>query len=253
MPPELQIFLLGSFRLLVKGALVPNAAWQKRRAKLFVQIIALKSSHEIHREELIEMLYPDADTKTANARFYRILHAARKVLEPHRSSYASSNFLVNDGEVIKLSANDDFWIDTKEFEQKAREGLKKNDRDLLESAAELYKGDLLVNEPFEEWLASKRERLGTLFHQVLRRLSEMAESRNEMEEAHDWLDKVLQFEPADEIAHRAKIRLFVAQGDTTLALRQYEKCRAELSRELAIEPDDETEQLRREILARKCR
>lgn len=83
-------------------------------------------------------------------------------------------------------------------------------------------------------------------------MAEMAESRNEREEAHDWLDKILEFEPADEIAHRAKIRLYAAQKDTTLALRQYEKCCAELSRELAVEPDDETEQLRREILDRKA-
>lgn len=251
MPPDLQIYLLGTFRLLVGGAAVSNGAWQKRKAKLLVQILALKQTHELHREELIETLFPDAERKAANARFYRILHTARKALEPQRGSYASSNFLVNDGELIRLSANDNFWIDTKEFERTAREGLKKNNREQLESAAALYKGDLLESEPFEEWISDRREKFRTLFHQVLRRMAETAEMRNDTQEAHDWLDRILQFEPADEIAHRAKIRLYAAQGDMTLALRQYEKCAAVLRRELAVEPDEETKRLRQKIIAKR--
>ena len=216
-----------------------------------MQILALKQTHDLHREELIEMLFPDTDLKTATANFYRILHTARKALEPFRNSYALSNFLVNEGDQIKLSANGNFWIDAEEFERKAREGLKKNNPDLLESAAALYKGDLLESEPFEEWISDRRERLRALFHQVLRRMAETAEMRDDAEEAHDWLDRILQFEPADEIAHRAKIRLYAAQGDTTLALRQYEKCRDALKRELLVKPDDETEQLKQKILAGK--
>ena len=55
-------------------------------------------------------------------------------------------------------------------------------------------------------------------------------------------------EPADETAHRAKIRLYAAQGDNALALRQYEKCREVLKRELAVEPDEETKRLKQKII-----
>jgi len=63
MPPDLQIYLLGSFRLLINGAAVPNAAWQKRKAKLLVQILALLPAREAHREELIEKLFPKRTKK----------------------------------------------------------------------------------------------------------------------------------------------------------------------------------------------
>lgn len=248
MPPDLQIYLLGAFRLIVKGVIVPTAAWQKRKAKTLVQLLVLQPSREANREELIEKLFPEADEKTASARFYRVLYAARRAVEPGRASYASSNFLVGDGQKIKLTAANGLWIDADEFEQRAREGLKTNDQNLLESAAGLYRGDLLADEPFEDWIRDKRERVRTLFHSVLRRLAEIAEQAGKAEEAHFWLDKILQLEKADEKAHQAKMRLFIRQGERCLALRQYEKCADALLREFEVEPDEETENLKKQIL-----
>lgn len=251
MPPDLEIYLLGSFRLSVKDSVVANAAWQKHKAKLLVQILALHPAHELHREELIEKLFPEMDEKTANARFYRVLHSARKALEPNRFSYASSDYLITDGQQIKLKAIKGLWIDAEEFEQQAREGLKLNSRHLLESASALYKGDLLSDEPFEEWIINRRERLKMTFHRVLQRLAEDAEKQADIENAHSWLDKALLIEPADETAHRAKMRLFCKQGERFRALRQYEKCVEVLSRELSVEPDEETKRLRQKILTKK--
>lgn len=247
---NLQIYLLGSFRLIVGGSVAPNAAWKKRKAKLLLQILALHPAHELHREELMEMLFPETDEKTANANLYRVLYAARRALEPNRSSYASSNYLMTEGQQIKLTA-EKLWIDAEEFEQKARAGLKVNDQLLLESAVELYKGDLLANEPFEEWAIEPREKLRTLFHRSLRNLAENSEKQENIEEAHLWLDKILLHEPVDEEAHRAKMRLYFKREESALALKQYEKCRETLLRKLGVVPDKETEMLRNQIISQK--
>lgn len=247
MSPDLQIFLLGTFRVAVNHTVVANTSWQKRKARLLVQILALQPTRELRREELIEMLFPETEAQTANARFYRILYAARRALEPHRRSYASSNFLISDDRKIKLFAPGSLWIDADEFEQKAQAGLKTNSQSLLEAAARLYAGDLLADEPFEEWITNSRERWKILFHRVLQRLAENALSRQEFENAHFWLDRVLTIEPADEKAHRAKMRLFCREGERFRALRQYEKCVEVLRRELEVEPEEKTKRLRREI------
>lgn len=251
MPPDLQIYLLGSFRLFVKGLTVSNSAWQKRKAKLLVQILALQPAHEIHREELIEMLFPEVDDKTASANFYRVLYVARCALEPDRASYSPPSFLANDGQKIKLTAPNGLWVNAEEFEQKALKGLKTNNCDLLESAAELYKGDLLADEPFEEWAINRREQLKGLFYRTLQRLADNAEEKQDFDESHFWLEKVLQIEPADETAHRAKMRLFCKQGERFHALRQYDKCYEVLKREFSLEPEEETKRLKQKILAAK--
>jgi LuxR family transcriptional regulator, maltose regulon positive regulatory protein len=247
MSPNLQVYLLGSFRLAVNGRYVPDAAWQKRKAKLLVQLLALQPTHELRREELAEILFPETDEKTANANFYRILYAARRALEPQRVSYTSSFFLVGDGTKIKLTAANGVWVDADEFEQQARAGLKTNNQILLEAAARLYTGDLLADEPFEEWVMNRRELLKMLFYNVLHLLAQNAEKRRDIEKSHFWLDKILLVEPADEKAHRAKMRLFCRQGERFRALRQYETCVEVLRRELAVEPEEETKRLRREI------
>jgi DNA-binding SARP family transcriptional activator len=251
MHTALQIYLLGSFRLIVDGVAVSNADWQKRKARLLIQILALQPSHELHREELMEMLFPDIDMKPAEANLHRVLYAARRALEPNRSSYASSKYLLVERRRIKLTAERNLWIDAEEFENYGREGLKTNDNAMLESAAEIYKGDLLAEEPFEEWAIDRRERLKTLFHRVLRQLAKNSEKQANIEEAHFWLDKILSHEPVDEAAHRAKMRLYEKQGESCLALKQYEKCREALFRNLGVAPDRETEKLRNQILSIK--
>lgn len=251
MSSELQIFMLGRFSFLVKGSAVANSRWQKRKAKLLIQILALQPTHEINREELAEILFFESDTEKANANLHRVLYVARKALEPERSSYSSSSYLLTEGQQIRLAAEKGLWIDAEEFEQKAREGLKTNSQELLEAATKLYRGDLLADEPFEEWAVNRREQLKMLFHTVLRRLAENSEKQGDIEDAHSWWDKVLLIEPADETAHRAKMRLYCKQSERFRALRQYEKCVEVLKRELSVEPDEETKQLRQKILAAK--
>jgi len=211
-----------------------------------IQILALHPLHELHREQLIEILFPEMDERPASANFYRLLYAARCALEPDRCSYASSNYLLSEGRQIKLAA-DKLWIDAEEFKEKAHKGIKTNDQKLLESAAEIYRGDLLAGEPFEELFINPREELRSLFHKVLRRLAETAEGRGNFEESHNWLDKILQHEPVDEIVHRAKMRLYEKQGERSMALKQFEKCREILRRELWVEPEEETIKLRNRL------
>lgn len=246
MKGEIKIFLLGRFSVLANNFAVRNSDWQKRSARLLVQILALNPLREIHREELMEILFPKMDEKSANANLHRILYAARRALEPNRSSYASSNFLLTEGQQIRLTA-EKLWIDAEEFKNTVRNGLKCGDQNLLESAAGIYRGDLLANEPFEDLFINQREELKGLFHLVLRRLAETAEKQSNFEESHHWLDRILQQEPADEIVHRGKMRLYEKQGERSRALKQYEKCREALKRELFVEPEKETEELRKRI------
>lgn len=247
-----KIYLLGSFRLTVNGSDLPKRSWGKRKAKLLVQVLAIHPLHEMHREELIELLFPELEIKQANENFYRILHAARKALEPERAGYSPSNFLLTEGQQIILTQRKgDLWIDAEEFARLAQKGFASGNRKLLESAVELYGGDLLADEPFEEWTHSYRENLKMLFQMVLWRLADRYLREEKPEEAHRWLDRILQIEPADECAHRAKMRLFRRQGKSALALKQYEKCRQILQREFEVEPDEETIRLRQKIFEAK--
>jgi hypothetical protein len=46
---------------MIKGAVVQNVSWEKRKARLLIQILALQPMRKLHCEELIEKLFPDVD------------------------------------------------------------------------------------------------------------------------------------------------------------------------------------------------
>ncbi len=61
-PPTLSVQLLGGFRVLVDGQPVPDAAWRQKRAAAVVKLLALEPAHRLHREQLIETLWPETRT-----------------------------------------------------------------------------------------------------------------------------------------------------------------------------------------------
>ena len=65
--------------------------------------------------------------------------------------------------------------------------------------------------------------------------------------------RLLALHQVHEGAHRVLTRLLARQGERNAALRQYQLCRAILARELGVEPEEETEQLYRELLRRRPR
>jgi hypothetical protein len=63
--------------------------------------------------------------------------------------------------------------------------------------------------------------------------------------------KLLAFDPLQEHVHRTLMRIYAAQGRHDAALAQYERCRHELSAQLGVAPQPETEELARAIRANR--
>src|SRR6185503_3090181 len=89
-PTRLEIFLLGTFRVLVDGK--EAVQWQRQKPKSLVKLLALQSNHQIHRELAMETLWPDSDSAANN--LHKAIHLARHALEPHLKSAADSHFII---------------------------------------------------------------------------------------------------------------------------------------------------------------
>src|SRR4029079_18408457 len=76
-----------------------------------------------------------------------------------------------------------------------------------------------------------------------------AEERGSLEEAINHGLKLLGLDPLQEHVYRSLMRLYAAQGRPDAALAQYERCERELSSQLGIKPEPETEALARTIRA----
>src|SRR5579872_2000086 len=76
--PHLRIFLLGGFRVTVGGVTVPDERWRLRRARSLVKLLALTPGHQMHREQMMDLLWPDREVGAAANSLHQVLHAARR-------------------------------------------------------------------------------------------------------------------------------------------------------------------------------
>jgi DNA-binding SARP family transcriptional activator/TolB-like protein len=246
-PSVLEIHLLGPFRIAVDGRGVEERHFTRRKPKLLVKLLALQPHHLLHREQAMGLLWPDAGTLVAGNNLHKAIHMARHALEPTLKSPADSHFIVTQNQQVLLRAPRTLWIDVDEFEQRAARAVKTADVGAYESALDLYTGDLLLEDLYEDWAAPRREQLRALRLDLLAGLAQIHESRGSYQQGIGRLKELLECDPTVEEIHRRLMRLYALTGSRHQALRQYRQCAETVRRELGMEPDGATEELYRRI------
>src|ERR1041384_3015598 len=103
-PTSLEVHLLGPFQVTVDGRAVEERQWQRPRPKLLVKLLALQPHHQLHREQVMEMLWPEQEPESASNNLHKAIHMARRALEPGLRSAAASHFILTQGQQIVLCA-----------------------------------------------------------------------------------------------------------------------------------------------------
>ena len=83
----LRIGLLGGFR--VGPRVVGENEWRLKKAASLVKLLALAAGHHLHREQVMDLLWPDLDSRAAANNLHYALHVARGVLGPGPRASAS--------------------------------------------------------------------------------------------------------------------------------------------------------------------
>jgi DNA-binding SARP family transcriptional activator len=247
--PSLEIHLLGPFRVAADGAPVDERRWSRRKPKLLVKLLALGPHHRLHRDQLIELLWPEQDPEAAANNLHKAIHLARHALEPELKSAADSHFILTQGQQVVLCAPGGLWVDAEEFERRAAEAIKAADAAGGEAALALYEGDLLTEDLYEDWAAARREQLRALRQELLAKLAALYEARGEYGRSVERLKQLVADDASNEEAHRRLMSLYARAGNRRQAIRQYEQCRDTLRRELGAEPELATVELHERIVS----
>jgi predicted ATPase/DNA-binding SARP family transcriptional activator len=235
-----KIHLLGGFAVSLDGQPVAENAWRLRRARTLIKLLALAPERQMHRELLEELLWRD-EPPVGNS-FHQMLYTTRRAL-----GAAGSCLELRDG-VVRL-AGDEVWVDVDAFETLAAEARGARTAAGYRAALELYGGELLPEDRYEEWTQTRRAVLRETQLALLVELAGIEAEAGERAAAVQTLQRAIVEDPLHEAAHRELMRLFAAAGRGQQALAQYEQLRDALRRELAADPDPLTRELYREILA----
>src|SRR5262252_2792051 len=99
----LSIRVLGGFRIDRGDGGVPVYQWARRSAKSLMKILATWPGHSLHREQLVDILWPGAETDSALNSLAKALHAARRALEPGLTPRATSAYLAMTDAMVSLN------------------------------------------------------------------------------------------------------------------------------------------------------
>lgn len=249
--PALAIQLLGGFHVRVGGKFVEDAQWPRRQAKQLVKLLALSGKRQLHRQQLIDTIYPDLNAESGAANLHKIIHLARHALEPSLKAGAKSHFILTHEQQVQLRAPGEVWVDVEEFEQLASAATRSGAVADYERALELYGGDLLTEDPYAEWCAQKREQLRAVREQLQVRLGRAYAAQDQYGRATTLFEALVEAVPSNEEAHRELMTLYALTGRRSDALRQFRRCCDAVRADLGAEPDEATLQLHRQIVARK--
>lgn len=224
-----ELTLLGGFEVHIDGVPVDPSAWTRRQAATLVKVLALAPGLRLHREQLMDTLWPELTAPEASPRLHKLAHYARRGFGEDRSA------VVLRGDTVALLPDRDVVVDVDVFERAAERARADGSPAAAAAAAGRYGGTLLPGDLYEPWTTARREHLRTRYRELLR-------------QAGDW-DRLLADDPADEEAHLALMRRHVDAGAHRAALRQFERMDAALRRELGVGPGPDALALREQVVA----
>jgi len=213
---DVTITLLGSFSVVVGRAQVPSETWSRRGAASLVKLLATADGRRMHREQVMDALWPDLPVESATPRLHKAAHYARRALGGGTTGLTLRN------DLVMLYPDADVRVDAVEFRRAAEAAVASGSAVEAERALAGYAGPFLPDDLYEPWASPWREALG-LLHQDLLRL------------AGHW-EELVRVSPADEEAHLALARDHAERGDVRAALRQLERMEQALRRELGTAP-----------------
>src|SRR3712207_3492970 len=105
-----QVYLLGSFRVVVHGRTLGADAWPRRRARQLFKCLLSRPQRRLSKDEAIELLWPEGDPSAGAASLRSTLTVLRQALEP-------SELITADRDSIGLRPSPDLWVDADAFEE----------------------------------------------------------------------------------------------------------------------------------------
>ena len=211
------IRLLGGFHVEIDGSPVPVQAWRHRRGADLVKLLALAPDHKLHREQVMDALWPGLSRDAAAANLRKAIHYARKALGAQQG-------VAPQGEMVALWPDAELSVDAARFEAAASGALATGRA--LDAAARLYTGELIPEDRYADWSEPHRARIQDLYVRLLR-------------QGRRWKD-LLKVDRSDEEAHRALMDGYLAANNRQAAIRQFQRLREVLRVDLGVGPDEQS-------------
>lgn len=163
-PVLVQVGLFDQFVVTVGGVTVPDAAWSRRTAVALVKILALAPGRRLHREQVIDALWPETPVDVAAPRLHKAAHYARRGL-------GVPGALLLGHDMVTLLPHAEVVVDVLDFCAEAEQALRSGSDEQVRTALGRYGGEPLPEDRYEAFAEDIRERVSGLHVELLARLA----------------------------------------------------------------------------------
>ncbi|MBI5287468.1 MAG: FHA domain-containing protein [Chloroflexi bacterium] len=240
---RLELHLLGRFELRAGETILIDRAWRRRKGKALIKLLALTPGRAMHREHVIETLWPEMDPDAAANNLFKNLHYVRTATDDP----LLQSLITHEDNVLALS--EDVRLDVDAFRAAAVRANTSRDPTDYSSALALWGGDLLPEDQYEPWVEAPREAIQEIHRTLLLGMAAVLLEHGDTLEAEMRFHEAHRENPLDEAPYIGLMRVYAASGQRDKALRQYEELARMLRTEHDIAPPPGATALRDEIAA----
>jgi len=257
--PLCHVRLFGGLELSIGGRPVRERDWKKRKARLLFAMLAIRRGQDVPRDQLFEYLWPEMDVERAKNNLYVVWSTMKAALVGDADKGAPCPYIESAGGVCR-TVREAVRTDVDEFETLlgvAREaevaGRPSAALAAYERVADLYRGDLLPGDVYDDWFAALRDHYRSSFVDAMLRATALLMQADDPGNALTYVRRAIQCDPFREDLFQAALRCQIAAGQRSSAIDTYFQCRDNLAEELGLDPSVETRALYDQILAMEDR
>jgi LuxR family maltose regulon positive regulatory protein len=250
--PSLRVHFFGHFEMLRDGEAVPLG--RSSKALAILKYLLAHRSRPVSQDHLMGWLWPESNLKKARWSLNSAIHALRKLLNSCPSLACANPVLLEEG-YYRLGLDVRVETDVEEFGARYERGRRlQKSRRMAEAAVEyekavqLYWGDYLVEDLYEDWTLVERERLTNAYMDMLGTLAEHYMQIGQPQESIGACYRLLEKDRCHEGSYRLLIRCYESLDLRGRALHQYWLCEKLLRQEYGVGPSPETQVLYESLL-----
>jgi DNA-binding SARP family transcriptional activator len=248
----LSFWLLGTFQIWRGQTRLDETLPGKRRRLL--ALFLTQPGQFVASDRLVESLWSHLDPAAAANDLQVTVRQLRLWLEPELVRARDSRCLLTEPGGYRFDFGN-AALDVDEFgraHQRGQRALAAHDLPAAQSAFEqarrLYRGDLLIEFPFDEWALLPRERLREQYLYLLDGLATVYHRQGQPAPALEVSQHALSLDPLREVFYRHRLRAHAMLGDRAQVAAVYAECEARLRAELEVEPAAETHALYQSLI-----
>ena len=221
--------------------------WQNTNAKSLFRLFLTRPRESIVKDVIMGNLWPECNTQAAGNNLKVAVHGLRKILNHFLGQDGKFPSIVFNSGSYELNPQIELWIDIEQFEyhwQLGRRLEKEGEFTAaikeFEAAEELYKGDYMEDEPYDDRFLIRRETLKDIYLIILGKIADYLLQIEDYEGSIIYSQKIIAKDNCREDAYRRMMLCYSRQGNRNRAMRWYEICCHAMRVELDTTPEPET-------------